>query len=156
MGVAGEPKRSATDVTLKVAALLGVLLIVVLLGLPFWASLAYRSAVRSLHEELAEIELASARVAAASIHTCWDDSGAPASIRVLRPRDGYEVQDVEAEYRERLAAMGFDGRGDTTISRERDDELDGDLVRLTSDEGLKTVTVISDAFDTDMVVCLPF
>ena len=84
---------------------------------------------------------------------------APASIRVLRPVPGVDLAQVRTDYIAALDSRGFTSGslGSTPVrNRERDDDLDGDIVRFEIDESANTLTVIADAFDTDSVVCLPF
>jgi len=114
-------------------------------------------AVNGLHDELAASTPESADVVAEYVDRCWEGS-APASIRVLRPVNGAELADVQADYTRQLQQLGFSAEsiGSSPVqSRERDDALDGDIVRFRVDDGAKTLTVVADNYDVDSVVCLP-
>jgi len=152
--VTSSDSRTVVNVSLA----LGLLLLAAIVAVPLWASLGYRSAVNRLHNELASVAPASAELVDEYVDSCWDDT-APASVRVLRAIEGAEVGDVQAEYVLLLDGKGFGpgSLGQTPVrSRERDDDLDGDIVRVVTDEEVGTVTVIADVYDNDSVYCLPF
>lgn len=151
-----SPRQIAKAVVLAVVA---VALIV--LAVPAWASLTYRSAVRDLHEELAALDAAGSVVVDAGAVSCVD--GFPLSVRRLEPVDGTDQGSAVMQYGEALSALGFTSQGGAATatvgqrwSRERDDDLDGDVVVIRSLEDEGAFEVSADVVDGDMVFCLPF
>ncbi len=135
----------------------GLLIGSLFFAIPLYASVSYRLAVGSLHAELGAIEIGSAELVDEYVSSCFEDL-APASVRVFRPIGEAHVADVRSDYAAALQQRGFSEgtmRAEEVWSRERRDSLDGDGVRLRIDESANTLTVVSDAYDIDMVACLP-
>lgn len=144
-----------------VAALVTVALIP--LGLSAWATTSYRSAVHSLHDELAPIALADATVESRAVATCWNDGG-PASVTTLRLSSEHRYHDVATSVDAHLSALGFTSGPPPTSSlstsrrwtRERSDALDADIVELVRHPGGTSLRLVGRPYDTDLVLCTLF
>ncbi len=144
-----------------IATLLGALLIVLVvlvltlpLTIPIYATLSYRSAVRSLHDELRPVIPDSAQLVDERIDNCWNDL-APASVRTFVPVVGVDESDLRALARDIQIAIegkGFRSSG-LGLSRDRGDDLDADMASIEVIEG--EVRVVADVYDADSVVCFP-
>ena len=140
----------------KIARWIGVLLLLAIVAILFGPSIRYRLAVGDLHDQLADIQPSSGELIDSYVSSCYDV--APASIRVYRPTGGADLAVVRSDYISALSARGFESIRlglQLAWGRERNDDLDGDDVRFVADEGANTLTVIADAYDTDMVTCIP-
>ncbi len=136
----------------------GLLLAVAVVALPLWASFDYRSATGELHQELAAVEIESADIVDVAVDQCWNGSS-PASVRVLIPTAGHTLTQVVDDYIAALEPLGYDDQGGVVgrvASRERSDDLDGDVIDVTIDDAGGWATVAAQPWDTDMVFCLPF
>lgn len=135
----------------------GLFIGLLIFAIPLYASVSYRLAVGSLHAELGTIKIESAELVDEYVSSCFEGL-APASVRVFRPIGETAVVDLRSDYIAALQQRGFSEgtmRAEEVWSRERHDSLDGDGVRLRIDENSSTLTVVGDAYDIDMVTCLP-
>ena len=94
------------------------------------------------------------------IDRCWAGL-APASVRQLRAADadgGFAT--IVGLYNTALADRGFSDGGGARRShrwtRERDDDLDTDIVVMRQLADGAIVEVVADVFDADSVFCIPF
>ncbi len=157
--VSRNPWRRVPRVSLAVLILGLPVLLVAIVGI--WASFSYRQAVHSIHADIQGVELDGVEVVEQRVDSCWNGL-APASVTVIRPIGPTEPVDVVADLRNAFEARGYVSKAPTAYTRpqrwtrERNDDLDYDIIELTNLPDSDSLQVVGDVYDVDMVFCPPF
>lgn len=158
-GTAGDFRRRVTRPgpgVLVVGAVVLLLAIVVL-----WSTVSYRQAVHSVHSDIKSIEPGGAEIVVQRIDTCWNGL-APASVTVIQPTGTAEAVEIVADLRTGFEALGYVSEAPTAHTRpqrwtrERDDDLDFDVIELTYLLESDHLQIVGNVYDIDMVFCPPF
>ncbi len=136
-----------------------VVLLVAMVGI--WPSLSYRQAVHSVHADIQGVELDGVEVVEQRVDSCWNGL-APASVTLIRPVDPTDPVDVVGDLRIAFEARGYVSEAPTAYTRpqrwtrERNDDLDYDVIELTFLPDSDSLQIVGDVYDVDMVFCPPF